>query len=520
MELMSRTIDECFRDRVHQNPQGIFIRYEEEVYTWQAIDQIVCTYVRILQEKGIRKQDRIGIFGINTPSWIIAFLALQRMGAVAVLINSYYKEKELLHCVEIADISHILYTDTEKNKEVSDVIETLENKGSDLSGHLWNIERSYDEWVSLSHPEERSFVEETDSHDLCCILFTSGTTSDCKGVKFGHYSLVNNAAEVVKQMRWNHKDIMCLAVPLFHCFGVTISLLSSILGGMAISLLNKYKTVHVCEIVEKDKCTILNGVPSMFLAMVKNPQAKKYDLSSLKSGIIAGSPIFENEYMEISDSLRNLRLQTSYGLTEASPCVTIADYDDTVERKAVSAGKVIPNVEVKLLDLETGKVCGPNAVGEIYVKGYNVTSGYLSSHESDCSALHDGWLKTGDLAYMDKDGYLYISGRRKNLIIRGGENVSPHEIERFIKEACQDIEVLVFGTKTEVLQEEIVACIQGTENPEMEMKLREYLKKNISCFKIPKYFAFVEEFPRNSTGKINEKELKKIVEGRLKNLQK
>ncbi len=525
MGFIHQTIGECFERRALETPDEVFIRHEGESFTWKATALFCDSFKQLLLSKGIKKGSRVGIFGVNTPGWIISFLALQQIGAVTVLINSYFKEKELQNCIEIADVEFLLYTGRKLTPEVEEVVGKLVRRNTDSKavnriGWVMDIGKTFREWTELLWQDHGSSMTEESTpakvNDLCCILFTSGTTNACKGVKFDHFSLINNAREVVKQMRWTQEDRMCLTVPLFHCFGVTISLLTSVIGGMSISLLHKYSGIDVCKVIERDRCTVLNGVPSMFLALTRNPRMEEYDLSSLKSGIIAGSPIYEREYHAICEKLRTMKLQPSYGLTEAAPCVTLVDYEDPPEKKALTAGKVIDHVEVRIVDWETQQECKSQEVGEIHIRGYNVTGGYLVRNGGEANALQpDGWFRTGDLAYRDEEGYLYIAGRRKNLIIRGGENISPHEIEKYIKEVDVKLEVSVFGTKTEVLQEEIVACIEGSENPMLEEKIRTYLTENISRFKVPKYFVFVEEFPRNSTGKVNQQKIRKIAEEKL-----
>lgn len=515
MKLVNMTVSGCLEKRAEKTPDMVFLNHGEEVFTWKCVNSLTDKVAMILLEQGIRPGDRVGILGVNSASWIIAFLSLQKLGAVAVLINPCFKEKELIDCIKIADIKHMFYTSLCGGKSTEDVMNKLKKDTRTSHVKIYNIERTYKQWHKLVEkkiPTIKELPPQPDAGELACVLFTSGTTNNCKGVMLSHYSIVNNAREVVEQMRWNESDRMCLAVPLFHCFGITVSLLTSIIAGMPISLIHKYKTMHVCDVIQRNKCTVINGVPSMFLAMVKNPKIKNYDLSSLKSGIIAGSPIYESEYIEICDKLKGVKLQTSYGLTEASPCVSIADYNDSIEKKSKTSGKIISNVTVKIINYNTLEECEKNQVGEIYVKGYNVTKGYLASDPVICDAVQpDGWLRTGDLAFIDDEGYLNVVGRRKNLIIRGGENISPTEIEQFIKEAKKGIEVYIFGMKSEVLQEEIVACIEGKENKKLISDIKEYLEENISQYKIPSYFVFVKEFPKNPTGKINEKELKNIA---------
>lgn len=521
MELINTTIYDCFVDRSNESPQKLFIENGDESFTWENVNNITNKLSVLLFEQGIRRGDNVALYGTNSASWIISFFALQKIGASAVLINSCYKVNELADCIDIADVSFVLYTRSCDCSMYDETINKLRMIEKYKHVKCFNIEHTYKEWMKIEEKTINYRFNNIDfgkakSDDVACILFTSGTTNICKGVRLSHYSLVNNAMQVLKEMKWTDDDVMCLVVPLFHCFGITVSLLTSMIGGMKVQLIEKYSTIDVCESIEKHRCTILNGVPSMFLALVRNPKMLEYDLSSLKSGIIAGSPIYKDEYLEICNKLPNLRLQPSYGLTEASPCVSIADYDDPVEKKSVSAGKVIDNVEVKILDSETLKECERNVIGEIFVRGYNITKGYLSKDKVVCDAvMPNGCLKTGDLGYLDENNYLYVVGRRKNMIIRGGENISPHEIEEYIKKINPKFNVYVFGKKSEVLQEEIVAVIEGKKEEGLEESIRKNLESTISRYKVPKFIVFVETFPKNATGKINEKELKKFVNEKL-----
>jgi len=520
MILLNNTISDIFESRVESTPEGIFLRDGEEVFTWKNVNNITNNIMLFLLEKGIRRGDKVGIYGVNSPSWIIVFIALQKMGAVAVLINSCYREKELYDCIKIASINHVFYTNESSDAGCGFTVSKLKSRETLRNISFYNIDHIYEEWKKVKAGKCKPILDSFEKPvytDTACILFTSGTTNICKGVVLSHYSLVNNAMEVCSKMKWSSEDVMCLVVPLFHCFGITVSLLTSIIAGMSIIILDKYKTVSVCEAIEKYKCTVLNGVPSMFLAMIKNTEFSKFKLSSLKSGIIAGSPVYKEDYIDICSKLRGIRLHTSYGLTEASPCVAIADYGDTVEKKSISAGRIVDNVSVKIIDIETGKECDMGEIGEIFVKGYNVTNGYLSSDPVVCDAVRpDGWLKTGDLGYLDEDNYIYIMGRRKNLIIRGGENISPQEIEECIKGFNRKIEVKVMGVKSEVLQEEIVAVIEGEEDEKFVVDVINYMKDIISSYKIPKFFVFLDAFPKNATGKIDEKALKELVNEKLK----
>lgn len=429
MQLVDITIYDCLAKRIEQAPDRLFLKYGDDGFTRSEIGNIVDKVAKLLITDGVRPGDKIGIYGVNSASWIILFFAIQRVGAVAVLVNSYFREGELVDCILMSDMKYLLYTDIQEDDLHGEVAEKLSKNEKTKHVKCLDIEGTYDSWKRLVEKhtpcDSLELPAQPSPRDTACILFTSGTTNMCKGVKLSHYSLINNAREMVRRMEWNEDDIMCVSVPLFHCFGITVGILGSLIAGNSIVLLQKYKSVSVCESIEKNKCTILNGVPSMFLAMIRNKKFEEYDLSSLKSGIIAGSPILKEEYLQVCSKLNGIMLQPSYGLTETSPCVAMCDLDVPLEKKAISSGKVIDNVEVKIIDNDTGKECPVGEAGEIYVKGYNVTQGYLSTDPVICDAVRpDGWFKTGDIAYFDEEGYLYIVGRRKNLIIRGGENIS------------------------------------------------------------------------------------------------
>lgn len=521
MQLVKTTIYECLARRIAKEPDKLFLKYEDSGFTGSEIGNIVDKVAKLLYTDGVRAGDKIGIYGVNSASWIILFFAIQRLGAVSVLVNSYFKEGEVVDCILMSDMKYLLYTDIQEDDDHGEVAKKLSINEKTKNVKCFDIEGTYDYWKNLvmrkTECESLELPSQPDPMETACILFTSGTTNMCKGVKLSHFSLINNARQMVNIMGWDESDVMCVTVPLFHCFGMTVGIIGSMIAGSSIVLLQKYHSISVFEAIENNRCTILNGVPSMFLAMVRNDRFKDFDLSSLKSGIIAGSPILKEEYLSVCENLKGIKLQPSYGLTETSPCVAMCDLDVSLEKKAVSAGKIIENVSVKIIDNDTGLECKAGESGEIFVKGYNVTQGYLSTDPVLCDALRpDGWFMTGDIGYLDEDGYLYIVGRRKNLIIRGGENISPTEIERYIKQVKKDIEVFVYGMKTDVLQEEIVACIECEEDENLEKEIREYLKENISKYKIPRFIVFVKEFPRSPTGKIDEKNLKKSVNEMLK----
>lgn len=293
--------------------------------------------------------------------------------------------------------------------------------------------------------------------------------------------------------------------------------LASLYEGFCIHLLSGVRTSYILKCIDQHKITILNGVPTMFLALLNKLDRKKYDLSSLKSGIIAGSTVFKEDYLKIQKQLNFEKLQQSYGQTEASPSITFNHYDDPIDVKAVSVGKVISNVELKVISIEDGHELKSYETGEIIVKGYNVMQGYYKHPEENSKKIKNGgWLYTEDIGYLDNDENLYITGRKQEIIIRSGENISPKEIENVIINYPNVLQTKVFGVSAPVVQEEIVACIVSRDkNLELD-KLREHLKKHLANYKVPRYIYILNKFPLNANGKINVRQLKEEIQLRVK----
>lgn len=485
---------------------------KDGVYTWKDIDSIANHICLEMKERGVKEGDHVGIIGINSDSWVFHYFAAVKFGAVAVLFNTRFTKSEIERCIGLTNLRHFFYSRNFENTSYEPIMNQLLYPNTAVKC-CCDMEKSYEEWKNIA--KESSGLEYKPSTDFTAvanILFTSGTTGNSKGVQLTHYNILNNSLAMTEKMGWNENDIMNIAVPLFHSFGITGCILAMLHACGQMYLLQSTRTMDICRVIQDYKCTIMNGVPTMFLAMLRNEQRKEYDLSTLKSGIIAGSQIFPQDYLDICGMFDGINLQPSYGQTETSPCVTLCDIDDSLETKANTVGRPIKKVEVRIMKKGATEPCGTNVEGEIQIKGYNVMKGYVANPEETKNVFsEDGWLKSGDLGYIREDGNLVVTGRFKNLIIRGGENISPVEIEKAIKSILGQQEVKVFGVPTIVLQEDIVACIEGKEDDEKRQEILEELKGKISDYKIPKYIFFMEEMPRNSTGKINEKVLKNKI---------
>ena len=506
---------------------------------------------------GVRKGTHAGIWSTNSPNWIITFLALEKVGAIPVLLNTCYSTDELAQVLDYADVEYVYYGEGYKKLIYAGMVEELKKR----------LESKVKRWIYIGRDKERKWmgedsfvfaermkkaaaqvedcirqtrtwaaaffirsaktkaaaqvedcIRQTRPEETAAMLFTSGTTGSPKGVMLSHDNLVNSSLETCAHMKWDETDRMLIAVPLFHCFGITSSLLSSIHTGFSMYVIEYFKTMIVLRTVQEQRCTLLNGVPSMFLAVVRNPERKNYDLSSLRRGIIAGSPYTREEYLEIRKSIPSLVLHASYGQTETSPCVSIGDVGDTDEENAVSAGRVIEHCEVGIFNLDTCRQVETGETGEIRVRGYNVMQGYYRLPEETAKAIDpEGWLHTGDLGYLDERHFLYMTGRVKELIIRGGENISPVEIENAIRQYPGVKAVKVIGLPVEVLQEMVVACVAPEAGASVsETGLKAFLENRIAYYKIPSHVVLVDELPVTASGKVALGKLKETAAERIR----
>ena len=529
-KLISKTIGYCLKERAEKTPGIIGLSYRDYSYSWREIDEISDFLAVKYLKYGIKKGTHVGIWSVNTPNWVFAYFALVKLGAIAILINTCYKETELEEILKYSDVEYIFYGNGIKDLNYKEILDKINISNLPKLKNTFPLEKNDDiKWYMRSdYPSDMPVddcknliqaLNQVNAKDTASIMFTSGTTKSQKGVLLSHHNLVNNSLSISRQMGWNEQDKICVAVRLFHCFGITAGILSAVHSGSCIHLIKYYKTCEVLNQIEKYKCTVLNGVPTMFMAIVRNSKLKDHDISSVKSGIIAGSPIHSEEYINICKILNLKYLQPSYGQTETSPCITIAALNDSIEKKAISVGKLIDNVEVKIWNCKENRESKEGELGEILTRGYHVMKGYYKMPlETDEVIDSTGWLHTGDLGFIDKEGYLYVKGRIKEIIIRGGENISPVEIEYYIKKLPSIKEVKVIGVEAEVLQEEIVACVVPKENCEVsKAEVQAIISKYLTAYKVPKYVLVFDQLPTTSSGKIKLGKLKKIVEERINN---
>lgn len=517
MELINKTIGQCLKEQAERNGRQAAMEMDGETWNFRQLDVVTDRMTVRLRELGVTHGTHVGIWSVNTPMWVALFLALTKMGAVPVLINTCYKAEEIKGILNYADVEILFYGIRYKTIVYEEIVEAIRKETPKVRHFIRmdSVAGLYeDQELTLN---EAAVAEEVAAsvkpEDAACMIFTSGTTSLPKGVMLSHYSLINNSRAMVSGMHWETGDRMCITVPLFHCFGITAGIIACVLGGITMYLIPYFKTIKVWEAIKNADCTILNGVPSMFLALIRKPEYEGEIIDTLKSGLVAGSPVTREEFLEICRRFPKMHLQPAFGQTETSPCVTLADWDEPNEVKAVSAGKLLEHVDLRIAALGSGKILGTNECGEIQVRGYNLMQGYYNLPQATASAFtEDGWLRTGDLGCMDEQGRLHITGRLKEIIIRAGENISPPEIEMVIRRLPWVADVKVIGVPATVLQEEIAACIVPKPGCEVNAdEVRELVRKTLAHYKVPAYVLKFNEFPLNASGKIHLKVLKEQV---------
>ncbi len=501
MYAYGKTIIECLKDRVLKTPLNIAIDGDEGKLSYSKVDELSTLLALDLQNQGIMEKDKVGILSANSTNWIIVFYAVLKLNAIPVLFNFLLKKNELVDLINYSDCKYVMHCN---NCDKENIIESLNHlKANTKTTYITIPKKTYDYKdfdVKDINNEDKLNYYNAKENDEALIMFTSGTSFVSKGVVLSHLNLLKNSYSVSKSMGWNEEDKFLVNVPLFHCFGTSTCLLTSLFTGHTLIITNSFHRQTSLELIEKYKVSVLNGVPSMFLAIVKYENFDKYDISSLRNGIIAGSYFSKEDYIDITNKLQNFNLISSYGQTETSPCVTITKLDSSFEEKSMFQGKVIEDVEIKIA-----------ADNEILVKGYNTTKGYYKLAE-ETKNLYDenGYLKTGDLGTLDNNNNLTIIGRKKDLIIRAGENIAPLEIEKHILTYPNIKECKVIGKKAEVIQEKVVACIVSSDVIDEEL-LKKYLSDKLAKYKIPEEYIFLDELPKTASGKISLNKLKERV---------
>jgi fatty-acyl-CoA synthase len=535
MELLNKTLGEFLEQWANETPDKEFMIFSDRNlrFTYAQFNQRVDNLAKALLHIGINPGDKLGIFANNVPDWITFMFATAKIGVVLVTVNTNYKTHELEYILQNADIATLAivngFRDSDYVSMVNELVPELKQSqrgylNSDKFPYLKNVifigpEKhrgmyTTAELIQLgSQLDDQRFVEikaTVSCHDVVNMQYTSGTTGFPKGVMLTHHNILNNGFATGECMNYTADDRLCICVPMFHCFGCVLAMCAIISHGASIVMVENFDPVVVLASVQKERCTALYGVPTMFIAELHHPMFSMFDLSSLRTGIMAGAPCPIETMNEVMKKMNMSEIIIVYGLTESSPGMTATRTYDAPEIRCTTVGKPFPNVEVKVADPETGEELAPGMQGELCCRGYNVMKGYYKNPEATAKAIDkDGWLHSGDLGVMDEQGYFRVTGRIKDMIIRGGENIYPREIENFLytHPAVQAVEVV--GVPSPKYGEEVGAFIRTKNGNEvLEEDIIDFCRGKISRYKIPKYVFFVEEFPMTASGKIQKYKLR------------
>jgi len=528
--LMGMTIGEMFDSIAEKYPDtdAVVSMHQNIRWTYKEFQHQVNTIARGLMGMGVAKGDRVGIWAMNHAEWVVVQFATAKIGAIMVNINPAYRTYELEYALKQSEVSTLIIQGRFKTSDYVGMFyescpEAYEAKPGKISSEkfpfLKNVifmgDTPYNgmfTWEDLVKRAEEinsdELIERGESlafDDPINIQYTSGTTGFPKGVVLTHHSILNNGYIIGEGMGFSEKDRLCIPVPFYHCFGMVLSNLACATHGSTMVLpAPAFDAEEVLKTIEKERCTAVHGVPTMFIAELAHPNFPKYNLTSLRTGIMAGSPCPIEVMKEVNQKMHMSEIVIVYGQTETAPGVTMTTTKDPVERRVTTVGRAFPHTELKIIDPATGKIVPHGDVGEICARGYCVMKCYYNNPSATAATLDKNhWNHTGDLGTMDTEGYFKIVGRLKDMVIRGGENIYPREIEEFLHHHEKIADVYVVGVPDVKYGEELCAWVKMKEGQVMtEQDVKDFCKGKIAHFKVPRYVMFVSEFPITISGKI------------------
>jgi fatty-acyl-CoA synthase len=537
MQLLDYTLGEMLEKWVYETPDQEFMVYPDRNlrFTYAAFNDRVDRLAKGLLYIGVQPGDKVGIWAKNVPDWLTFMFATAKIGAVLVTINTNYKLSELEYILQNADIHTLCLVDGYRDSDyvgmVFDLVPELkvQARGELQSGKfpelrnavfigqqkhrgMYNTPELLLLGSHLDQSELETIQETLSCHDVAMMQYTSGTTGFPKGVMLSHHNILNNGYSAGECMKFTSEDRLLVCVPLFHCFGSVLAVCAAVSHGSAMVLVEDFDPLMVLASVQKEKCTALHGVPTMFIAELNHPMFDMFDLTSLRTGIMAGSLCPIETMNQVMTRMHAKDIIIVYGLTETSPGMTATRTHNAPEVRATTVGFELPNVEVKIFNPETGRECETGEQGEICCRGYNVMKGYYKNEEATRKAIDpDGWLHSGDLAIKNENGFYRITGRIKDMIIRGGENIYPREIENFLYQMPQIEAVEVAGVPSPKYGEQVGAFIKIKSGHALsEEEVVDFCRGKIARYKIPKYIFFVDGFPMTASGKIQKYKLSQM----------
>jgi fatty-acyl-CoA synthase len=524
------TLGQILAETVAKYPDQTAVSYVDREYkqTWQEFSDTVDTMAKGLMAMGIQKGEKVAVWATNVPHWVALQFATARIGAILLTINTNYRSEEIDYVLKQSDCENIFIMNGLRDANYLEILydlipELKEHQRGNLKSENYPCLRrvfflgpekhrgvySISELMSLNvatgDEEYQARQDSLDPHDVINMQYTSGTTGFPKGVMLTHTNIGNNGYWLGAGQNLSHEDKICIPVPLFHCFGCVLGVLACVNHGAAMVLTETFDPVQVMMSIEMEKCTAVYGVPTMFIAMMDHKLFDKFDFSSLRTGIMAGSPCPVKSMNDCIEKMSMSEVTIVFGLTEASPGMTQTMYNEPlIAKKCETVGTAMPGIEVKIIDSKTGKDLPAGEHGEVVCRGYNIMKGYYKMEQETAEAIDkDGFLHSGDIGVMDEDGYFAITGRIKDMIIRGGENIYPKEIEDFLHqmEGVQDVQVV--GVPSEKYGEEPGAFVIPYPDSDITPQdVTDFCQGRIAWYKTPKYVHFINEFPLTASGKV------------------
>ncbi|NTU71821.1 MAG: AMP-binding protein [Coriobacteriia bacterium] len=537
-----KTIGAYFEDMVARRGDADFIVYPDRDlrWSWKQFNERVDQLAKGMLAIGLEPGDHLGIWARNVPDWLTFMFATAKIGVVLVTVNPVYKAHELAYVIKQSDMKALAIIDAFRDVDYVQIVrELVPESMTQERGRLDSAEFPKLKSLLYMGPEKhRGFYNVPEllvlgahgddealaaakaglkNTDTINMQYTSGTTGFPKGVMLTHRNILNNGFYIGERQKFTEADRVCLPVPFFHCFGCVLGVLAVLTHGSAMIPVESFDPLLVLAAIQKERATALYGVPTMFIAELAHPMFDMFDLTSLRTGIMAGSPCPVETMRQVIDKMHASEMTICYGLTETSPVFTQTTTDDTLERKCETVGRKHDQVEVRVIDPETGADCPPNTPGELCCRGYNIMKGYYSMPEATEKAIDaEGWLHSGDIGTVDEDGYYRITGRIKDMIIRGGENIYPREIEEFLYTMPGVEDVQVVGVPDAKYGEVVGAFVRKAADTDLtESDVQEFCRARMARYKAPKYVFFVDAFPMTASGKIQKYKLREMAADQL-----
>jgi fatty-acyl-CoA synthase len=504
-EVLDLTLGDLLRECATMYPRrpGLISRHQGVRLTWAEFQDKVVRTAAGLQSLGLKPGDRIGVWSTNCAEWVYLQFGAATAGVISVNVNTAYRSHDLGYVLRASRIKYLFLHESDSHANYREILqETLATQSCDLQGAIY-----FDtpEWDALLDPQLPFHPPAIDAGDVANIQYTSGTTGTPKGALLSHRNLVTDGRFIAERMRLTGEDAICIPVPLYHCFGCVIGTMAAVASGATIILpAASFDAAATLAAVEEERATAVYGVPAMFIKELNHPTFANHDFSSLRTGVMAGSPCPIEVMKRVVKAMHMPEITICYGQTETSPVTVMSDVSDSVEFRCSTVGRPMPATEIKLIDMASGEVVPIGEQGELCSRGPLVMVGYDGDPESTRKTIDaDGWLHSGDLAVMHEDNSIVITGRAKDMIIRGGENVYPLEIENFLYTHPLIDDVQVIGVPDEKLGEVVCAWVRLKSGAEVTTEeIREYCRGRIAYFKIPELIRFVDNFPITVTGKI------------------